>query len=102
MREDLFNKRVRKIADMRDLYKMLEALKTFHNWARPDLPPYGITSYGHRVSRDSVVVSREKVRLSDDIFVITFYGRFEYRFTPSLAAQLQQVLAQYGSLQAAA
>lgn len=49
--------------------------------------------------RDSVLSREHYTLIDDDLECITYYSRFEFRFTPALAERLQVFIATYGALE---
>ena len=42
------------------------------------------------------MTSREVIALTDGLELMTFFQKFEYRFSPDLAAELQVFFGEYG------
>jgi hypothetical protein len=81
----------------RRVYESLQSLKTVAIWG--GLDPSGafdrVTSQWSY--NGSGINSRERISISEDIEVVTFLGRFEFRFTEAFAAKLQEFVSFYGA-----
>lgn len=79
------------------MHACLTALKTVVMWA--GLDPCGKFEWLAREWGYSGkgFVSRGSVAVSDDVEVITFLSRFEFRFSQALASKLQEFISLYGA-----
>lgn len=81
----------------RRVYEAMQGLKTVATWAGLDT----LGAFDSLVSRWSYngagITSRERLTVSEDIEVVTYLGRFEFRFTQAYAAKLQEFVSLYGA-----
>ncbi len=71
------------------------ALAAFMLWADHPEAASALT-HGYSWNYHSPVTSREKFHFGEVLTLITYKSRFEYRFAPDVAAQLQVFLSTYG------
>lgn len=78
------------------VYHLWQALGAFLvHVGRPGLYPSTQRLLSRFSAHDVGVVSRGTYRIFEGITLVTFYERFEYRFDPAIAADLQVFLAEY-------
>jgi hypothetical protein len=73
------------------------ALKTVATWAGLDTSGAFDALVRQWSYNGSGISSRERLAVSEDIDVITYLGRFEFRFTQAYAGKLQEFVSLYGS-----
>lgn len=86
------------------VYKGLTNLATMAEWAEDDESAVRLRQSVHRFCRNHEVGinSRERFDVSENTELVTYFNRFEFRFTPAFAAKLQEFVATYGNLEKSA
>jgi hypothetical protein len=80
-----------------ELCKVLVALEAFFSWAEIDLGLSGLQRLAYRFNHSNCSVeSRENICVADGLAIVTFHGRFEFRFSADLAEKFAMYISLYG------
>jgi len=84
-----------------DIIKLLKALHAFAGWLDDTQIQWSINGYINRLWNSTHdqdhIQSREKIKLGNDIVIITYLTRFEFRFSPEVTSKLQIFLSTFAA-----
>ena len=90
-------RKVLRFSSRGELCKALVALEAFFSWAEIDLGLHGLQRLAHRFNHSNYLVeSRENIGVADGLAIVTFHGRFEFRFSADLAEKFALYISLYG------
>ena len=78
-----------------EVQKGLRHLAAVADWTDDTESAVCLRRYAERLGNDKTLASRERIDISENIEVVTFQSRFEFRFVPEFAQKLQEFISTY-------
>jgi hypothetical protein len=96
---DSYNKAELNYHSSDELQKKLPMLAAFFAWAGDNETARTLESFARNLYMDRrrIVVSREKIKLSPNLEIVTYFTRYEFRFSLAMGEQLQVFLGTFAA-----